>query len=120
MRRGFAALILLAVVSISTDADAMGNGSCRVVEGAKYLASAGGGGAICAAIKRAISAQAPHARFSVEVKALSPSRLSASVVVNGHALPEHKFAVMDRDLGSDAVQRFARSLAEEVFKAAKA
>jgi hypothetical protein len=95
------------------------HGACRVVAGDKYLSGSVGTSALCAEIQRAIAAAAPNARYSADVTALSPTRLAARLTVNGKALPEHKFAVMDRDLGPEAVQRFARALAADVAKAAK-
>jgi hypothetical protein len=88
------------------------------VTGEKYLGSAGGR-ALCAAIERAIAAKAPAARYQAEIKALSPTRLAAIMVVNGRTLPEHKFAVMDDELSPEAMQRFAHSLAADVAKAVK-
>ena len=93
--------------------------TCRVVAGDKYLSGTVGSSALCAEIERAIAAAAPNARYSAEITALSPTRLTARLTVNGKALPEHKFAVMDRHLGLDAVERFARALAAEVARAAK-
>ena len=94
------------------------NGSCKVVAGEKYLDSSANG-TLCREIERAIAAEAPNARYTAEVKALSPTRLAAQLVVNGKALPEHKFAVMDADLGPESIKRFARSLAADVAKAVK-
>ena len=91
---------------------------CRVVAGEKYL-GASGGATLCREIEREIAVEAPSARYTVEIKALSPTRLGAVLVVNGRALPEHKFAVMDADLDLDSMKRFARSLAADVAKAVK-
>ena len=94
-------------------------GRCRVVAGEKILASPGGADALCNEIQRAVAAAAPRARYSAEVKALSPSRLAATLVVNGKALPEQNFAVMDRNLSTASIREFADSLAQEVATAAK-
>ena len=93
--------------------------TCRITEGEKYLRAPVGSGMICAEIERAIAAQVPQARVRADLKVVSPSRLAATLVVNGRALPEHKFSVMDRDLSPEAVQRFARSLANAAADAAK-
>jgi hypothetical protein len=74
---------------------------------------------ICDAIQRAIAAQSLEVRFSAEVRVLSPSRLAATLVVNGKTLPEHKFAVMDSSLSAEAVERFAHSLGLAAADAAK-
>lgn len=92
---------------------------CHVLAGEKLRAASGGSAAICAAVEKAIASTAPDVRYSVEVNVLSPSRLAATLVVNGRTLPEQKFAVMDRDLNPASIERFAQSLATEVAKAAK-
>jgi len=92
---------------------------CEIVEGEKYLGGAIKAQTICSTIETAIAAQAPAAAYSVKVRVLSPSRLAGVLIVNGRALPEHKFAVMDSDLSPAAVQRFAHSLAVAVADAAK-
>jgi len=95
-----------------------GAGRCKVVAGGKYL-GAGAGSTLCHEIERAIAVEAPGARYSAEVTALSPSRLAATLTVNGHKLPEHKFAVMDAELTPESLRRFAHSLALDVGKATK-
>jgi hypothetical protein len=62
---------------------------------------------------------APAARYSAKVTVISRSRLAATLIVNGRALPEQKFAIMDRELNAGAIERFAHSLAAEIAKAAK-
>jgi len=123
MRRALATFILLlAATGLPAGAGAMSapaQGHCRVLQAEKLPAAAGGARAICAAIERAVAAQAPGARFSVEVKVVTPSMLAATLVVNGRALPEQKFAVMDRTVGEASIRRFANALAAEVAKAAK-
>jgi hypothetical protein len=66
-----------------------------------------------------VKAQAPTVRYQAEVKVISGSRLSAALVVNGKALPEQRFAVMDGRLSSGAVERFAQAVASAVAEAAK-
>jgi hypothetical protein len=92
---------------------------CHVVADEKLAAGSGGAGAICNAVEKAIAAAAPNAHYSAQVTVLSPSRLSASLIVDGRTLPEQKFAVMDRGLNPASIQRFAQALAAEVAKAAK-
>jgi hypothetical protein len=96
------------------------NGRCQIVAGEKLPSSIGGSTAVCAEVERAIAATAPNAQYRVEVKVLSKSRLSASLIVDGHALPEQNFAIMDSELDAGAIQRFAASLARAVAGAAKA
>jgi hypothetical protein len=90
---------------------------CRVVGGDKLPAASGGAAALCAAIEQAVAARAPGVTVSVEVRALSASRLAAALVVNGRALPEQNFASMDRDLDAGSFERFAAALADQVAKA---
>lgn len=115
-------LVSMAVASPSLIAmnRAAGSSHCRVIAGEKLLAEQNGPASICTEIERAIAAGAPRVRYSVEVKVLSKSRLAASVVVNGRALPEQNFAIMDSDLNAGAIQRFAASLARIVAEEAKA
>jgi len=115
MRGAIAAIVLILVGTASAGTAAMSHAQaasvqCRVVAGEKYLKAPVGSVSICAEIARAVTSQAPKARVETEVTVLSPSRLAATLVVNGHALPGHKFAVMDSDLSEDAVRRFAHSL----------
>ena len=116
--RGRIATIILFSAAVYSPLEARSMTHCRVVAGEKYL-GASGGATLCREIERAIAAGAPGATYTAEVKALSPSRLAAALVVNGRALPEHKFAVMDADLGIESMKRFARSLAADVAKAVK-
>lgn len=112
-------LILLAATFSPLGARAMNaNGSCNVVAGGKYLDSSANE-ALCREIERAIAAEAPGVRYTAQVKALSPTRLTAKLVVNGKTIPEHNFAVMDADLDLESMKRFARSLAADVAKAVK-
>lgn len=96
------------------------DGRCQVVGGEKLPVSSGGSAALCAEIEHAVAAVAGTARFSIEVKVLSKSRLAARLVVNGRTLPEQNFAIMDSDLNAGAIQRFAASLATLVEQEAKA
>ena len=89
---------------------------CSVVDGDKLPAAVGGAEGLCAALERAAASAAPGARYTAEVRVLSASRLSAIVVVNGKTLPQQNFAIMDSKLNSSAVERFARSVAEEIAK----
>jgi hypothetical protein len=93
---------------------------CQIVDGDKLPDSSGGSAVVCAEIERAVAAAASNAHYHVAVKVLSKSRLSASLVVDGHALPEQHFAIMDSELDAEAIQRFAASLARAVAGAAKA
>lgn len=87
---------------------------CQVENGGKLPAASGGAAALCAAIERAVAARAPGAEFSVRVRVLSPSRLTASVTANGRVLPEQSFASMDRDVDSGSFERFADAIAGQV------
>jgi hypothetical protein len=68
-------------------------------------------------IERAIASAAPKARYTVEVRVLPRSQLAASLVVDGHALPEQHFAVMDGELKPSSIRRFAEALGNEVANA---
>jgi hypothetical protein len=87
-------------------------GPCRVTGAEKLPAGAGGAGAICAAVERAVAAQAPNVRYSVEVRVLSRTALAANLETAGRKLPELKFSVSDRELNPRAIGHFADSVAE--------
>lgn len=85
---------------------------CRVLAAEKLGAGSGGADAICAQIERALNAAVPDARYQVDVRVVSPARLSATGTINGRALPEQNLASSDRDLTPAAIGRFARSIGE--------
>lgn len=97
-----------------------GPGGRCVVKGAeKFRAGPIGSAAICDEVERAIAAQAPTARYSAEINMLSPSRLAATLIVDGRTLPVQNFAVMDGKLGAASIARFASALARAVVGATK-
>jgi len=85
---------------------------CRVVAAAKLPAEAGGAASICSEIERAMGAAVPNVRYKVEVRVVTPARLSARMVVEGRELPELNLASSDRELTAGAIRRFAKSLGE--------
>jgi hypothetical protein len=94
-------------------------GQCTVIGSDNLPAGSGGAEALCRAIEVAIASRTSEAGYHVEVKVVSPSRLSATPMVNGRVLPEQKFAVMDRELNPSAFQHFAEALAISVAAADK-
>ena len=96
-------------------ADQTPSGRCHVVGGGKSVDA----GAICGEIERAITAQRPKVQYTAEVRVLSPSRLAATLIVNGRTLPVQNFAVMDGKLGTGSIARFASALARAVVEATK-
>ena len=115
------AVLLVTVASLPGGACAMESPSgqlapCRVVDGDKLPEGSGGAAALCTAIQRAAAARAPGVVFTVEVKVLSSSRLAATLTSDGHRLPEHNFATMDRELTSNSFERFAAALADQLAK----
>lgn len=91
--------------------------SCRVLNGEKLPPESGGANAVCSAIQQAIAAKAPTVRYTAEVRILSKSGLTVSVIANGKKLPDQNMSVMDRNLNPWAIQRFAEGLAEVVAEA---
>lgn len=90
---------------------------CRVVDGDRLPAETGGPEALCAAIKRAATAEAPARKFSVEVRVLGSSSLAATLTTaDGTVLPEQKFAISDRRLTKGSLERFAKALVGEVAR----
>jgi hypothetical protein len=90
---------------------------CQVLDGDKLPAQSGGPRALCEAIERAVSQKVPRAAFSVEVRVLSPTRLAATLTVEGRKLPEQNFASMDRQLDGGSFGRFAAAIADQAAKA---
>jgi hypothetical protein len=120
----FAMFVLAAVAGIQpASGHVMSNQDqqrqCRVLGAEKLPSAAGGGDALCTAVERAVAKRAPKVRYTAQIRVISRSRLAAIVIVNGRPLPEQKFAVMDRDLSSGSIERFAAALALEVSKAAE-
>lgn len=103
---------------MNTRADAPG-GRCVVNGAEKFRPGSIGSAAICGEVERAIAAQAPTARYTAEIKVLSPSRLAATLIVDGRTLPVQNFAVMDGQLGTASIERFASALARAVVEATK-
>ena len=96
-----------------TSADAASSArQCRVLAAEKLGAASGGPASICAEIERALGVAVPGARYKIDVRVVSPARLSASGTVNGHSLAEQNLASSDRDLTPAAIRRFARSIGE--------
>ena len=71
-----------------------------------------GAGAICREIERSMSAVVLGAPYRIDVRVVSPARLSATGTVNGREVPEQNIASSDRDLTAAAIRRFARSIGE--------
>ncbi len=117
-----APVLLVMAASLSGGACAMASTSgqstpCRIVDGDKLPDGSGGAAALCSAIERAAAARAPGVGYTVEVKVLSPSRLSATLTSGGQKLPEQNFATMDRELNGGSFERFAAALADQLAKA---
>jgi hypothetical protein len=94
-------------------------GRCEVVGEDKLGPRSAGSQVICGEVERAIEAQAPTVLYSAKIKVLSPSRLAATLIVNGRALPVQNFAVMDGKLSDTSIKRFASALARAVVEASK-
>ena len=92
--------------------------NCHVVGGELLPVESGGADALCQAIRSAAAEQAPGFGYSVEVRVLPRSRLSALVTTSdGRKLPEQNFVRMDRPLSRGAFERFAAAIAAELAKA---
>jgi hypothetical protein len=91
---------------------------CQVTGGELLPSESGGADALCKAIADAAAKQAPGLGYSVEVRVLPRSRLSASLTLSdGRKLPEQSFVRMDKPLSIGAFARFAESIASELAKA---
>jgi hypothetical protein len=94
-------------------------GACRVSGADKLPPEAGGADAICAAVARAVAAQAPNLPYRAEVRVLSRSALAANLEAKGRKLPELRFSVSDRNLNGIAIGHFADSVANALAKASR-
>ena len=90
-----------------------------VVTGSEKLRPESVASAICSEVEAAIDAEAPKVRYSADIRVLSPTRLAATLIVNGRTLPVQNFAVMDGQLSNASVKRFATALGVAVAKATK-
>jgi len=121
--RGRMAVFASAALVASGSACAMSaseqrTGSCRVIGSELLPPASGGANALCRAIYSATARQAPGLSYSVEVRVLPRSRLSALVTMgDGRKLPEQNFVRMDQPLSSGAFERFATAIAAELAKA---
>ncbi len=93
-------------------------GRCHIAGAEKLAGDSGGSDALCAEIQRAIAERAPGVDYSVEVRFLSASRVSAILTTgDGRRLPEMHHASMDRKLGRSSFARFADAIAGELARA---
>jgi len=93
---------------------------CQVTGGELLPPESGGADALCKAIADAAAKQAPGLGYSVAVRVLPRSRLSASITTSdGRKLPEQGFVRMDKPLSSGAFERFAAAIAAELAKAGR-
>ena len=113
---GFGHLILAASTvgmpagSAFMTASASATPLCRIM-GSEVLPVSLRGDVICTAIGQAMKSHAPKVRYRVEVRVLSPSRLSAIMTVDGRRLPAQNLAVSDGTIGPAQLRRFAEALA---------
>ena len=91
-------------------ADARPGRQCRVIAGEKLGTGSGGVANLCAEVEQALTAAVPGAPYTIDVRVISPARLSATGTVNGRELPQQNVASSDRDLTPAAIKRFARSI----------
>lgn len=116
----FVALALAGGGACAMNAPGHAGPHCHVIGGEKLPPDSGGSDALCAAIEKAVSAQAPGSAYTVEVRVISASRLSATLkTADGRTLPDQNFAISDRALTSASFDRFAETLAAELGKATR-
>ena len=105
-------LLLAAIVSARgaavTSARSLA-GTCHVT-GSTRLPARLDAQEICSVIAQSMAEHAPAASYQVEVQVRSKSRLTASLIVNGHVLPIESMAVSDSEIGPGSLKRFADRL----------
>lgn len=121
MRRNIAAVVLAAGLAFASqgacamNSPAPAASGCRVTGEAKLPPEIGGADALCTTIRQAVSASAPGFAFTLDIKVLSESMLSASLTTaDGRKLPEMRHAVMDRTLTRTSLERFGRALGAQL------
>lgn len=116
----FAGLALAGGSACAMNAPGHAGPQCRVIGGERLPADSGGSDALCAAIEKAVSTHTPGAGYSVEVRVLTASRLSALLkTADGRTLPDQEFAIADRALTNTSFDRFAEAIATELGKATR-
>jgi hypothetical protein len=93
---------------------------CRVIGGELLPASAVRPDQICTAIEAAVKARVPDAIYSVEVRVLTGSSLSATVRLKDEStLPEQRMAVSDNRISGGSIDRFAATIAAAIAGASQ-
>lgn len=88
---------------------------CTVTGAERLPAAAGGAAALCRAVARAATARGIKSPFTVQVRVGKNSMLMADVTLAGGArLATLHHAEMDRAIGRDSIDRFARAVAAHV------
>ncbi len=123
---GRKAALALAVAAVAASAGAavskasLPSQRCTVQGGDKLPPGLGGGDALCAAIVRALESRKLPTPRSIGVRVSSPYAIAAVVhTADGRSLPEQRFSVSDRKLTSAALDRFARSIADQIAGAGR-
>ena len=110
MSIAFGALLASGSTTAMAAKDKASLGQCHLATGSKLSADLST--AVCAEIQDALAKAVPGSRFSVEVTAMSRSRLAAELTLNDKILPRQNFAVMDSEIDRRSIRVFAKSLAE--------
>ncbi len=88
---------------------------CRLHAAEKLPESAGGAGAVCDTVERAIADAAPGLRYRVDVHVVGPSSIKATLsTADGRSFPEQRLVVNDRLLSRESIDRFARAIAAQL------
>ena len=105
---------LMANAAVTT-ASAKTDGECRVV-GTERLPKGLDHNSVCTAIKQALAQQGVRAPYAVDVEIKSSTRMSASLTLNGRALPRQNLAVSDDQLTLASIRQLAKALAATAIK----
>ena len=112
------ALAASAQAACAMSSESSGRGECRVTDGKELPAETGGEDALCQSIRQALAAKLPGVGFTADVRVLSRSSLSATIVAaDGRKVPEMRHQVMDATLSRKSFERFANSLAAKLAAA---
>ena len=88
---------------------------CKVAGAEKLPPQSGGADALCAAIKKAVSAKIPGIGFTADVTVMSDWKLGATInTADGRHLPEQRHVILDAKLDRRSFEQFANALATKL------
>jgi hypothetical protein len=120
LNRSHLACLAVALAALAPGAAAGAAPRCTVTGAERLPPASGGAAALCSAINRAAAVRGIRFPFTVQVRVGKNSMLMADVTLAGGArLATLHHAEMDRAIGRDSIDRFARAVAAHVAAGAR-